>query len=91
MSGSGGTGSYGAASVGTSASQIVASRSSRNGLVVQNIHASNDLYIGSDSSVTTSTGVKVPAGASIEFPEYVGAVYGIASGSSTTVRYFEVS
>lgn len=91
MAGSGGSGSNGAATIGTSAAQIVAGNASRNGLVVQNNHATNDLYVGASSGVTTSNGVKVPAGGSIEFSEYVGPVFGIASGASTDVRYFEVA
>lgn len=77
------------ASIGTSAAQIVSGRSQRDGLVVQNLHATNNLYVG-DSTVTTSTGVKVVAGGSITVDELSGPLYGIADGASTDVRVMEV-
>lgn len=90
MAGTGTSGSYGTVSVGAAAVLVVAARFSRNGLVVQNVHATQTLYLGNDSSVTTSTGIQVPAGASADFPDYAGAVWGIASGAATDTRFFEV-
>lgn len=84
------TATYGTVSIGTSAAVIKAAHGSRTSLVVQNAHATNTLYVGSDSSVTTSNGVVVAAGASVTFDDYTGDVYGIASGASTDVRYFQV-
>lgn len=89
MSGTGSKGAYATVSIGTSAAIIKAGRSTRKSVVVQNVHASNDLYVGTDASVATTTGVKLAAGASIEFDDYNGPVYGIASGASTDVRYLE--
>jgi hypothetical protein len=87
---SSGIGAYGTKSIGTSAAVIVDGTSLRRGVVIQNVHATQDLYIGSDSSVATTTGLKIIAGASRELLDYSGPVYGIASGASTDVRYFEV-
>ena len=78
------------ATIGATAGSIIAGRSGRRSVVVQNLHASNDLYIGDDANVTTSNGVKVAAGQSISFEEYIGPVYGIASGAGTDVRVLEV-
>lgn len=80
---------YNNVSIGTSAALIVAASKLRAGVIVQNAHASNDLYIGSDSDVTTSNGLKVAAGESILLPTRA-VVYGVASGASTDVRYFGV-
>ena len=83
--------SYGAVSgdVTTSAKLLVGARSRRDTVIIQNVHASNILYLGSDSSVTASNGLRLGAGESISLPTR-GDVYGIASAASTTVRYFEV-
>lgn len=78
---------YGTVSIGTSAA-IVLAAASRRTVIVQNNHATQILYLGDDSSVTTSTGLKVAAGASVTLQDYIGPLYGIASGATTTVNYF---
>lgn len=80
---------YGAFSVGSSAAVIVAANNRRESVVIQNTHASQDLYVGTDSSVTNANGLKVPAGQSVEFTSYQGSVYGYGSGAATTGRYLE--
>ena len=80
---------YGNATIGTSAAVIVAA-SSREYVIVKNNHATNILYLGFDSSVTTSNGMSVAAGSDRIIDGYDGAVYGIASAASTDVRYLEV-
>ena len=77
-----------AVSVGTSAVLLVDGTSSRNNLIVQNNHASQTLYVG-PAGVDTTTGMKVIAGASIGLPEYIGPLYGIASGAATDTRVVE--
>lgn len=81
---------YATVSIGASAAIIKAGRTSRKSIIVQNVHATNVLYLGNNSSVTTSNGLKLAAGESVAFDGYNGDVYGIASGASTDVRYFEV-
>jgi hypothetical protein len=81
--------SYGTVSVGTSAALIAAARFRRDAVIVQNVHATQDLYVGPDASVATTTGIKIPAGQSFVVPTR-GAVYGIASGAATDTRYWEV-
>jgi hypothetical protein len=80
---------YAAVSIGGTAALIKGARTTRKALIVQNVHASQSLYIGSDASVTTSNGLHVAAGDSILVP-FQGTVYGIASGAATDIRYFEV-
>lgn len=87
----GNTGGYGTASVGTSAVLIRSGKSGRDGIIIQNVHATQVVYIGSDASVATTTGLKVAAGSSVTLDFYNGPVYGIADGASTDVRFFESS
>lgn len=82
-------GAYNTVSVGTTAAVIASRRDSRNSIIVQNVHASQVLYVGTDSSVTTSNGLKVAAGESVKIDDYRGVVYGIASGAATDVRFLE--
>lgn len=77
-------------SVGTSATLLRAANSGRSSLLLKNTHATNILYLGDTSSVSTGNGFPIGAGESILVPTK-GAVYGIASGASTDVRFFEVT
>ncbi len=81
---------YGTASVGTSAAVISAAKGRRS-IIVQNVHASQILYVGDDDQVTASNGLRVSSGASLTLEGFTGVLYGIASGASTDVRYFEVA
>jgi hypothetical protein len=81
--------SYGTVSVGTSAALILAARATRRQVVIANQHATQTLHIGDDSSVTTSTGLRIAAGANLTLDDYNGPVYGIASGAATTTNYLE--
>jgi hypothetical protein len=90
MAGVSGTGTGGAISVGTSAATLIAASSRRKSVLLQNVHATNKLYIGLADTVTTSTGVRLNPGEAIEFEDYLGPVYAIADGASTDVRYIQV-
>lgn len=79
---------YGAQSVGTTPIQLLTKQNGRVGALIQNNHASQDVYIGSDANVTSSNGIKVPAGQSVRIA-YAGAIWAVASGAGTDVRYFE--
>lgn len=85
----GGDSLYGAKTIGGTAAIIVSGRATRDSVIVQNLHASNDLYVGPDSDVLTTTGIKIAAGESYQVPTR-GDVYGIASAAGTDVRYWEV-
>lgn len=81
-------GTYGAVSIGAAAALIKAANSRRESIVVQNVHATQVLYVGTDSSVTDANGLKLAAGESIRL-ETKSAIYGYGSGAATTGRYFE--
>lgn len=81
--------SYGAVTIGTSAALIKGGRTSRGSLLIQNAHATNVLYIGFDSSVATTTGIRLSPDDSIEISDSGTEIYGIASGASTDVRFQE--
>ncbi len=87
--------SYGSTTVTTTATQIIASNTKRKNLTIANTSDSYIVYIGPDSSVTTSNGIplyenqtrdqdKIPEG-------YLGPVYGIVSSSTADVRYWETT
>lgn len=78
-----------AVAVGTTAVQLVGGRSGRDTLIVQNIHATQILYVG-PSGVSTADGLKVAAGQTLPLDNLNGPLYGIASGAGTDVRILEV-
>jgi hypothetical protein len=84
-----GDAAYGTIAVGAAATLIVAARGRRESIIIQNNHATQTLHIGDDDQVTTATGLKLAAGASVTLDGYQGAVYGIGSGAGTTTNYFE--
>ena len=84
------TGSYGSVSVGTSATQILASNSNRKALIIYN-NGDTTVYIGLDSNVTTTSGMPLPPYAYMHVKDYTGPVYGIVSSGSADVRYVELS
>lgn len=91
MTSHGFAGNYNTVTIGAAAALIVAANGKRRSVVIQNVHATQVLYLGDDTSVTTANGLKVVAGASVNFVDFTGPLYGIASGAGTDVRYFEVA
>jgi len=77
---------YGAVSIGATATLIKAANSSRRSIAIQPIDG--DIYVASDSNVTTANGLKVTQGGSITI-ENMLAVYGISDGPTVDVRYSE--
>jgi hypothetical protein len=87
-----GQASYGTVSIGGTAALLKAANTSRTSIVIQNVHATQLLYIGSDASVTTANGVRVAAvGGTLTLDDYTGPIYAIASGAATDVRYWETN
>jgi hypothetical protein len=80
--------------VGTSAAQVTPSGAINSYmLIVQNNHASNIVYVGAASTVTSSAyGVALAAGASISLDDLrpVDQVWVIASAGSTPVSTFAI-
>ncbi len=84
-------GSYGQVSVTTTATQILAANGNRRSAVIQNLDATNDLFIGFDNSVTTANaGHKLIPDAAIEI-YFTGTIFGIRSVGSGNAAYLEES
>lgn len=67
-------------SIGTSATLIVSDT-----VAAESVHihcAAGSCYIG-DSTVTTSTGLKIDNGDKLQFDNHIGAVYAIAQTSAS--------
>lgn len=73
------------------ATLILAANAWRTGMTIYN-NSSVTVYIGTDSSVATSTGIPLLAGANYDFNSwqaYRGPVYGLAASATADVRYME--
>lgn len=84
--------SYNAVTVTTTATKILDATPGRRGFVIAN-NVSNILYLGLDSSVTSSNGIQLmpqdkwdSAG---EHSVFKGAIYGITSTSTMDARYWD--
>lgn len=76
---------------GTAAALAGTALTNRVNMLIQNL-GSKDIYIGSDNTVTTSTGIKIPRGASAEFMFSAGSTpHAIADGGSADVRLLEMA
>jgi hypothetical protein len=82
------------AAVGITAVQLLAGRSQRDELLIQNTGAANSVFVGKDSTVTATgatTGIKLATGSNpVRFDEYNGPVWVIADVASAQVTAFEV-
>lgn len=76
--------------VGGTAVSLVDATPVRRSVLIQNVHATNNLFIGPTNGVLTTTGIQVRSNESIELTDYNGALFGIASAASTDVRILEV-
>jgi len=86
-------GRYGAIDVATTATELIPAKGTRLSIVVT--HEDDDpIYIGYDSSVSTTTGTPVTSNQGLTFDNYTGALYAVissgASSSTISVRYMEV-
>jgi len=82
-----------AIAVGLGATLIVVARANRKHLIVSKKTAGT-IYVGEDAGVTLSHGVPLIMGAatnspSLAFPNYAGALYGIAYSAAQDVGYIE--
>lgn len=82
--------SYGAVSVGAAAASYRVGSGARSSILIQNVHATQDLYLGTDENVLTTTGFKVPPGQSVRLT-HRGPLFAIASGAATDTRFIEES
>jgi|TARA_Y100000310_G_scaffold192960_1_gene192910 quinol-cytochrome oxidoreductase complex cytochrome b subunit len=81
---------YGQVSVANTATVILAANIRRTSILVKN-DGSADIYVGGDSSVTTSNGLIISPGEGVSFPEYYGAIHGIVASGAETASYLEES
>ena len=85
---------YGSVTVNSDTSIVlVAQNPKRHSLLITNLGASV-VFIGSDSSVTTATGIALSSGSNLTEDAsgtsiWGGDIYGIAGGGIATVRYWE--
>lgn len=77
-------------SASTTAAEIAATPlSNRKKMIVQNL-GNNDVYIGEDNTVTTSSGIKLPKGSSLEFEFGEAAnIWCITASSTADLRVSE--
>jgi hypothetical protein len=73
--------------IGTVADKLVDENSYRRSILVQNLSATNDLYIG-NASVTTANTVKIAPGEGLTLYTR-SAIYAVASADTCDVRYLE--
>lgn len=85
---------YNTVSVSDSATLIVAANEQRRNLTIVNTSLSVIVYIGPDSSITTSNAIPLYQNQTRDqdrIPEgYQGDVYGIVGSGTADVRYWEV-
>ena len=81
---------FGQASVGTGASvQLLGSTPSRRVALITNSDATNKIFIGGTSGVTSGTGHPVAAGTSMSI-SYAGALWAISTGGTVLVGASEI-
>ena len=83
---------YGNVTVGTTATQILASNPARKGALILN-NGNAILYVGMDANVTPTNGMTILPQASMNqtgiFDGYRSAIYGITSANTADVRYWD--
>lgn len=77
---------YANISVGATATQIVASDTTRKSLIVQNISGAT-VFVGTNNSVTSSNGIRLLQDDSVVFDRYDGTIFGIADATGHDVRF----
>lgn len=80
--------STGQVTITSTATNIIAQNTARQGVVITNSSATITVYVGT-SGVTSSTGLPLTPGQAITLPT-TAAVYAIASSTSGTVGYLEL-
>lgn len=80
-----------AATVGTTAAELVPARATRKSVTILNVDATSTdhVYLGTDANVTTSNGFRIAPSESYKFNDYNGPVWAIATSASTPTRIME--
>lgn len=83
---------YNAVTISSTATNILPADNNRRGFMITN-NGGNIVYIGFDSSVTSSNGIQILPQDKFdltgEHNVYKGAVWGITASSTSDVRYWE--
>lgn len=78
---------YDQTAVGATATAIAAPRTGRSGLSIHNLStATKSVYLGTDDTVTTATGLVLEPGGSVTFATPV-QLYGIVASGTVTVSW----
>lgn len=88
--GAAGTKTFAAAPCNTSADELVAANATRLSVTIQNV-GTVPAYLGKDNTVTTSTGLYLAAGASLDDTASRDAWWGITASGTADLRVCEVS
>lgn len=84
---------YGAVTVGTSATLILPANGYRKGCEIRNNFSNVTFYIGMDENVTASNGLPIVPGESFntsgERTGWRGNIYGVVASGSADCRYWE--
>ena len=83
-----GVGSYSQATITTTVGLVLAANADRRYFSVFN-NGGVAVYVGFDTSVTTSTGFVIPIGGAIGYSFYYGSIFGIVSTGSCDLRIIE--
>lgn len=84
-------GSSSSVSVTSVAAEVLAANTARKALIVQNPAASTEsVFIGA-SGVTDATGIEIEPGGSLTDESHRGAIYGIVTSSSQSIRVWEMT
>jgi hypothetical protein len=79
---------YNQVSVATTATSIISSNTNEKVRTIKNI-GSNAIFVGGDSSVTTSNGFPIDAGETLDVSDYTGEVFGIVAAGTEDANYIE--
>lgn len=85
------SGNYAAVSVGNTATDLMATDLANRTLVTLQNVSNRDVFIGFNSSVTTSNGIRLAAGASMDLPVNAAVnLHGITASGTADVRFMEL-
>lgn len=68
---------------------VIAANQSRKAAEVKNVDTTIAVYLGDDSSVTSSNGHKLGPGEAFVFEDYAGAIWAVAASGTPTVTTIE--
>jgi len=79
---------YNQVSVGNTATSIIPSNTDEKVRTLKNI-GSNAIFVGSDSSVTTSNAFPVEPGETLDVSDFTGEIFGIVAAGTEDANYIE--